>query len=50
MFVLFMDAQIDQTEKPQGYFIVYENVLFITTRRGGEGNKLTEKHRGKNDL
>ncbi len=24
-----MDAQIGQTEKPQGVFIVYENLLFI---------------------
>ncbi len=28
-FALFMNVQIDQTEKTQGSFIVYENLLFI---------------------
>ncbi len=34
-----MNAQIDQTEKTQGAFIVYENVLFIREKL----KKLTEK-------
>ncbi len=37
---MFMNAQIVQTEKAQGDFIVYKNVLFI---RGGKDKKLTEK-------
>ncbi len=42
-----MDAQIGQTEKPQGVFIVYENLLFI---RGeiGKGKRL--KNAGKSGL
>ncbi len=35
-----MDAQISQTEKTQGAFIVHENVMFIW---GGKVKKLTEK-------
>ncbi len=38
-FALFMNAQINQTEKTQRAFIVYENVLFIR----GKVKKLTEK-------
>ncbi len=38
-----MKSQIDQTEKTQGAFIVYKNVLFIR----GKVKKLTEKHRKK---
>ncbi len=38
-FALFMNAQINQTEKTQGAFIGYENVLFIR----GKAKKLTEK-------
>ncbi len=38
-----MNAQIDQTEKTQGAFIVYENVLFIR----GKVKKLTEKTQEK---
>ncbi len=42
-FALFMNAQIDQTEKTQGAFIVYENVLFIR----GKVKKLTKKTQEK---
>ncbi len=38
-----MNAPIDQTEKTQGAFIVYENVLFIR----GKVKKLTEKRSKK---
>ncbi len=38
-----MNAQIGQTEKTQGAFIMYENVLFIR----GKLKKLTEKRRKK---
>ncbi len=48
-FALFMNAQIGQTEKPQGAFIMYENVLFIRGKGWGKGwgkvKKLTEKRR-----
>jgi len=42
-FALFMNSQIGQTEKTQGAFIMYENVLFIR----GKVKKLTEKRRKK---
>ncbi len=42
-FALFMNVQIDQTEKTQGAFIGYEKVLFIR----GKVKKLTEKCRKK---
>ncbi len=42
-FALLMNAQIDQIEKTQGAFIMYENVLFIR----GKVKKLTEKRRKK---
>ncbi len=38
-----MNSQIGQTEKTQGAFIMYENVLFIR----GKVKKLTEKRRKK---
>ncbi len=38
-----MDAQIGQTEKTQGDFIMYEHVVFIR----GKVKKLTEKCRKK---
>ncbi len=41
--MLFMNAQIDQTEKIRGAFIMYENVLFIR----GKVKKVTEKRRTK---
>ncbi len=41
-----MNVQIGQTEKTQGAFIVYENVLFIWGGGGGV-KKLTEKRRKK---
>ncbi len=44
-FALFMNAQIGQTEKPQGPFIMYENVLFIRGKGWGKVKKLTEKRR-----
>ncbi len=40
-----MNAQIGQTEKTQGAFIVYENLLFIGGGGGGGVKKLTEKRR-----
>ncbi len=40
---MFMNAQIGQTEKTQGDFIVYENVLFIK----GEKSRKWLKNTGK---
>ncbi len=45
-FALFMNDQIGQTEKTQGDFIVYENVLFIK----GEKSRNWLKNAGKSGL
>ncbi len=42
-FVLFMDAQIGQTEEIKGAFIVYENVLFMRGERQEMDWKTQEK-------